>query len=191
MIDTTLSFLETVLNEYLATRFPGPQGHAVVANPAADDAAGAAQIENRLVLSLVNVERESAAPAGAALARAGAGYAQVQAPLYLNLSVLVSASFRSNYKLALQFLGAALACFQSKPTFRPDSSPYFPPEAEKLSIELVSQTIHDVNNLWAILGARYLPSVLYKVRMVVVQENAMSALIPAVDSADASVGIHR
>jgi hypothetical protein len=188
MIDTVLNFLENALNDHLSARFPGSHAHAVVASPAADDGAAAARIENRLVISLVNIERESAAAARAMAIRSGAGYAQQQPPLYLNLYVLVSASFNNNYKQALRFLSTALGFFQATPTFYPQSSPHLPPELEQLSIELVSMSIPDLNNLWAILGAKYLPSALYKVRMLTVQENWMSAVIPAVDQADVSVG---
>jgi hypothetical protein len=188
MIEKTLSFIEHELNGYLGARFPSPQPHAVVASLASSDGTSAANIESRLVISLVNIERETAAAGAGMTARSGGGYAQHQPPLYLNVYVLLSASFSNNYKQALQFLDTALGFLQARPNFDARSSPQFPRELDRLSLELVSLSIQELNNLWAILGAKYLPSALYKVRMLVVQEYWMTAAVPAIGQADVLVG---
>ena len=43
---------------------------------------------------------------------------------------------------------------------------------EKLIVEMISLTFEQQNHMWGTLGAKYLPSVLYKVRMLVVQRSA-------------------
>lgn len=188
MIEKTLSFIEHELNGYLGARFPSQHAHAVVASLAQSDGTAAADIESRLVISLVNIERETAATGPGMTARTGGGYAQHQPPLFLNVYVLLSASFSNNYKQALQFLDIALGFFQAKPNFDVRSSPRFPRELDRLSVELVSLSIQELNNLWAILGAKYLPSALYKVRMLAVQEFWMTAAVPAIEQADVQLG---
>ena len=51
---------------------------------------------------------------------------------------------------------------------------------EKLSLELLNLSIHEVNNVWSILGAKYMPSIVYKVRMLAVQENWIAERVPTV-----------
>jgi hypothetical protein len=45
-----------------------------------------------------------------------------------------------------------------------------PSGIEKLVVELHQLNFEQQNNLWAVLGAKYLPSVLYKVRAISIQE---------------------
>jgi hypothetical protein len=52
---------------------------------------------------------------------------------------------------------------------------------------LVNLSIQEINNVWAILGAKYMPSVVYKMRMVVLQENWVGERIPAVTAPEARV----
>ena len=187
MIDKTLNFLAAELNGFLSIRFPSKEAHAVVASLSSSDGTSEAKIESRLVLSLVNIERETVASAIGITARSDNSYARYQPPLHLNLYVLVSASFNSNYGQALQFLSTALGFFQAKPGFDANSGADFPPELDRLNVELVSLSIQELNNLWAILGTKYLPSALYKVRMLTLQENWMSGAVPAVGDADVTV----
>jgi hypothetical protein len=56
---------------------------------------------------------------------------------------------------------------------------------EKLSLELVNLSLTEVNNVWSALGAKYMPSVPYKMRMLVVQENWIAERLPVVRGAQA------
>jgi len=101
--------------------------------------------------------------------------------------VLVTASFSGNYGEALKVLSNVVAFFQSKPSFNPQNSAGFPASMEKLSLELVNLSIHEVNNVWSILGAKYMPSIVYKMRMLVVQENWLAERVSAVTAPAAEV----
>ena len=45
-----------------------------------------------------------------------------------------------------------------------------------------------MNNLWAILGAKYLPSVVYKLRMVTLQQGWAQQRVPEVLNPDTQLG---
>jgi hypothetical protein len=45
-----------------------------------------------------------------------------------------------------------------------------------------------MSNIWGVLGGRYLPSVLYRVRMVAVGGDAVRERVPAVLAPDAQLG---
>ena len=181
MIEKAMNFLKGELNNVLSARFQSNENLAVLSSLSNPDGTLPAVIANKIVLTLINVERETAATGGAWPARGGAeGHERVSPPLALNLFLLVTASFSGNYGEALKFLGSVMGFFQGKPSFSTQNSPAFPTEMEKLNLDLVNLSIHEINNVWSILGAKYMPSVVYKVRMLVVQENWVVERIPAV-----------
>ena len=47
------------------------------------------------------------------------------------------------------------------------------PDMKKLIVELYSYSFEQQYNFWTILGAKYLPSVLYKVRLLAFQEKRL------------------
>jgi hypothetical protein len=51
---------------------------------------------------------------------------------------------------------------------------------DKLSVEMVNLSLQEINNVWSVLGAKYMPSVAYKIRMLVIQENWMAERVSAV-----------
>jgi hypothetical protein len=187
MIDKTLLFLAGELNGFLGARFPSHEEHAVVCGLGGTEGGAQSRIDNRLVLSLVNVEREALAGMAGTVPRGG-GYAARSPALHLNLYVLLSASYPQNYPQALQLLGTALGYFQARQAYDAHSGPDFPRELDKLQLELVNLSIQELNNLWAIMGAKYLPSALYKLRMLTIQENWIDEVVPSVERAATRVG---
>ena len=62
MIDKTLDFIRDELNSFLDTRFPATEEHLVLASLVNQDRTVPAGIENKISLSLVNIERETVTP---------------------------------------------------------------------------------------------------------------------------------
>ncbi|SDA57723.1 MULTISPECIES: DUF4255 domain-containing protein [unclassified Janthinobacterium] len=188
MIDKALEFILGELNNYLGASYHGPEKAAVLASLSSPDNSVPLAIDNKLVLSLVNIERETAIGSTGFVARQGAnGYGRTNPSLYLNLYVLLAASYAGNYSGALRMLSQAMAFFQAKWGFDPQNSAGFPAGMTQLSVEVVSLSMAELSTLWAVLGANYLPSVVYKLRMVTLQEDWLIAPIPAVSSGIADV----
>lgn len=181
MIDKTFNFILGELNGFLGTRYPSSEPHAVLSNPSNQDGTLPPQIENKLILSLVNIERESAASVSAMQLRPQNGdYVRVNPPLNLNLYMLVSAYFGNNYSEALKFLSSAMGFFQGRPVYGSEVAPEFPPGLEKLSLEMVNLSFQDMHNLWGNLGGKYLPSVVFKARMLTIQEGWITEHVPEI-----------
>lgn len=162
MIDTAISCVLDELNGYLATRFPGQDKMAVMASLARPDGGRTVGLDDKLVLSLVNIEHEAQLAATGFVARAGRANASVR----LNLYVMVAASYAGNYGHALNMLDQAMACFRERPRIDAQHSGSFPSSMLQLDIELVSLSLSELHTLWTIQGASYLPSVVYKLRVV-------------------------
>jgi len=181
MIDKTLTFILGEINTLLSNRYQSGENPAVLSSLCNPDGTVPAAIENKIVLSLLNVEREAAANGSSWPMRAeGNGFGRVSPPLGMNLLVLVTACFQTNYAEGLKLLSSVMGLFQGKPGFNAQNTAGFPQGVDKLSVEMVNLTLHEINNIWSVMGAKYMPSVAYKVRMLVIQENWLAERVPAV-----------
>jgi len=197
MIDKALGFLLDELNRFLEPRSPGGEPLAVLSSLAIPHGGAAPGTDNKLVMSLLSIEKEGAAaalpaplrdPSAPAPAGAPASFARVAAPLPLNLNLVVAASFGTNYHEALKVLSAAIGFFQARPAFTSQNAASLPAGIERLSIEMVSCDLTMLSNVWSVLGANYLPSALYKIRMLSVQQGWVTAFEPAVGGAATDLG---
>ncbi len=97
-------------------------------------------------------------------------------PVELDLFVLFVAH-NKDYETALRDLSDVVSFFQANPCFdaskypainasvvTPDEKPW--QLIERLSFSLHSLTFEQQNNLWAMLGSKYIPSVVYRMRML-------------------------
>ena len=124
-----------------------------------------------LGLSLVNVEEERVVKDQQAYKAAADGrrVAHVNPELKLNLYILIVANFNT-YETGLKFLSGAIRFFQSKYVFTGENTPDLDPSIQKLIVDLFPLNFEQQNHLWGALGAKYLPSVMYKVRLLTIQE---------------------
>jgi hypothetical protein len=126
--------------------------------------------KDNLGLTLINIEEEKILREQTAFHKSSDGIVMNMNPeLKLNLYILVAANFTS-YSTGLKFLSAALRFFQSKNVFTASNTPDLDPQIEKLIVEIHTMGLEQQNHLWGYLGAKYIPSICYKVRMLVVQE---------------------
>ena len=116
---------------------------------------------NKMVVSLLNVERETAGGISAPVQCTQDGYVRTQPPLLLNLNVMLAAVFdERQYAESLSVLSDTLRFIQSVPKFEVEGVDY--------TIEIVSVTTQDLNNVWTLLGGQYYPSVVCKIRRLTI-----------------------
>ena len=158
MIDKVLGFIVERLNTALLEQDPRGERPAIM-GPLGG--AESAMFENKIIVSLANIERETGTQ------RANNLQSGKPPPLDVNLFILVAANFSdSDYAEALKSLSAALAFFQSSPVMTPATSPGLPAGIERLTIEVENMSFQEVNNLWTVRGSLYLPSFLLKLRTI-------------------------
>ena len=189
MIHAALYHLAGQLNEFL-TRGLGLAEDIVVASNLLDqDGSTPPGIANKLVLFLTNIEKDST-PGSSSVGQSGALWASRRhPPVHLNLYVMVAANFGgSNYPEALKMISAAILFFQKHPVFDRQSSPGLDRRIEKLILDIENLGRQEQANLWGILSGKYLPSVLYKVRMVTFDSQDIQALEPTVHRPELGVG---
>lgn len=182
MIHTSLSFITNELNEYLKVRTGTPDVNRVFLTSVATET-GVVIPEKSLGVSLINIEEERVyKDQRSSIINSKGKVEYVNPELKLNLYVLISANFQDtsadndtsdDYVEGLKQLSFIISFFQAKNVFTPDNSPNlakYDPKIKNLVVELYSYTFEQLYNFWSVVGAKYLPSVLYKVRMVTFQE---------------------
>ncbi|HSR39003.1 MAG TPA: DUF4255 domain-containing protein [Phnomibacter sp.] len=175
MIDKALAFLAQEANAYFDARF-GPSTQkwitlgniAKLADAEAPGNGGGAEAANTL-LGLVNIEEDRIAKNPENVVRTVDGIVYRNPKIHLNLYALFAVA-HSNYPIALQTLATIIQCFQSQRVFDAGSHPGMDPALEKISLDLFTLNFEQVNHLWSTLGGKYLPSVLYKVRVVGIED---------------------
>jgi len=175
MIDKALLFLEKEVNNYFDARLgPSTQKWVLLGNIAklADDGSGGGGSSDnnaRAVLSLVNIEEDRVSKSPENFRRVPDGIVYKNPKLYFNLYALFAVT-ASTYTTALSTLSTIIQCFQATYVFERATNPTLDPSLEKLTLELYTLNFEQVNHLWSTLGGKYLPSVLYKVRVVGIED---------------------
>ena len=186
MIDGALSFLSDELNEYLKIKSNDPDTRRIILSNVAISSEGGSGLgipDNHLGMSLINIEEERVfKDQRTAFVNAEGITEHMNPELKLNVYVLISANYQDSvasgssedYKEGLKQLSYVISFFQSKNVFTRDNSPTLAESSiEKLVVELYSYSFEQLNNFWSVLGTHYLPSVLYKVRVITFQEQAL------------------
>ena len=180
MIQAAINHLATQLNAYLKRTNNLSEDIVVVSGLIENDGSAAPHTNNKLILLLTNIEKDSLPQSNASRATGFDGRALVGSrSVYLNLYVMLAANFSgSNYAEALKFISKAIAFFQMQPVFDKHSTPDLDSRIDKLVLDIENLNIQDLSNLWGLLGGKYLPSVYYRVRMVAINADNVVAQLP-------------
>jgi hypothetical protein len=123
---------------------------------------------NKITPILINVEEEKVlrlADRYEGVVRNGKR-TEMNPSIRINLQILFVSRF-SNYEQSLKFLALIVRFFQKNPLFDLESTE----EAEKLRAELITLPINQQNELWNSLRTTYLPSVLYRISVLVFRDD--------------------
>lgn len=175
MIHEVVPIIMGELNQFFQVRFGTNEDKVVLSNIVTQEGKIAIQGENKIIVTLLNIERDGSNQAF------GNGFVKTNPPVHINLYILISAYFEtSNYVEALKFLSGVIGFFQSHNSFDHQNTPHFPVEAGKIKMEIVNIDFKELSNMWASIGAKYLPSVIYKLRTLDMNEDNIQDEIPAI-----------
>ena len=126
--------------------------------------------DHYLVITLVNIEEEKNLKPPTKIKEIAGKILTKQSPeIHINLYVLFTA-FSSHYETSLGIISDVIAFFQSKSLINHSNTPSLHAKIEKIIPELHSLAFEQQNFLWSVLGAKYTPSVVYKLRMLSIDE---------------------
>ena len=168
MIDAALAVLANSASEFLQARTDRKlSSPMVVVGPPVADSNGMQGVSETVTLSLLNIEEDHVNTTQGAMVRTQTADGNVaqRAPLRLSLLVLFAAGF-PNYVESLKRISDVLECFQAKPVLTPLDTPGMDPTLDRVIVDLWPVTPYDSARIWSMFGGSYLPSVIYRVRVV-------------------------
>jgi len=192
MINEALDFLVAQLNEYiqLKTSFASK----VKLGMLFDDTGKEVAADNMIYCQLVNIEEERIGKAQLPVAPpVGSSFPIRNPEIKLNTCVQFAAipgSDSSDYSTALQLLSLVIQFFQYRHVFNPSNSPTLPSNMETLLMDLYPLSLENQNYLWGTLGAKYKPSVVYKLRLITVLDDSVLDAAGAPRIIDQRIGKH-
>jgi len=187
MIYESLTYIAGAMNQQLNTALGTREEKVVITNLSAMDGSPAAKANERLALFLVNIEEEAALKNGRYTARNGSQTTYSSLPLHLNTYIMFASVF-SDYGESLKFLSYALRFFQGKSEFTPESSSSFPQGVTRLIFDLISMDYQTLSYIWGMIGMKYQPSVLYRMRLITISSGEITEQLPSVQGTQSSTG---
>jgi len=183
MIDRAMGFVVDSLNGFLEDRHISEEPIAELSGLTTLEGDPPKNLNNKIVVTVLNIEREAAAISSSPMPlrqTTEGGYVRAPQDLALNVYVIVSASFDDRYKDGLRVLSGALGFFQSNPIITPASHPNLPKGIEQLAFKMVNLDLQTLGHVWGVLGGRYMPSALYKIRILAIDDSWLAELVPEV-----------
>ena len=172
MIFETLNFLRNRIEKYLGTNGGEPVTILAQAWSNSDDNKNSDFLNT---ISLINIEEEKIFKTpGLKLTVTKDGTFYTEPDVKLNLYLLFS-SYNKSYDESLKYISKIISFFQLQTMFDhtddamvTDAKLLLDPGIQQLILELYSPSFDQLNQIWASLSIGYLPSVMYKVRMLIV-----------------------
>lgn len=179
MLEIAVKFLCDELASYLASR-AGASPPAVAATRLVDDGGKTLVAEDSIGVSVFNIEEDRVMRSQTPEYVLNEGkHVVVQPDLKVNLHLMFVANFRQ-YDQALKHLSSVLTFFQAHPKFSSDTHPALDPAVGRLTVELMSLTYEQLNQVWACIGGKMLPSAAYRVRFIMLRDAAPTAVRPPI-----------
>ena len=196
MIRTALEFIKRELDQYLVDREQDPAnytvGNVVDLLPVVQ-ANGDLNIDenSHVTMMLVGIEEErTEGKRPYYITTEDNQIKKLNPPVDINIYLLFVAS-NGNYETALRDCSSIVCFFQANTVFNEEKFPHLNSFAsdpvnkpwqliERLSFRLQDMSFEQQNNLWAMLGGKYIPSVLYKVHMLTAFEVKSDSAAPAI-----------
>ena len=181
MLSQVIEEISRELNSFLTLSSSNTRKIVIPANVVDQDGSHGSGLNNKIILSLINIEQEAfAANVQPSYQRTSQeDFNKMPTPLSVNLYVLFSAYYdRKNYLEGLRYLSSLISFFQQKPVFDQQNTPTLNDQIEKLQFQVVSLTLSELSQLWGTIGAKYMPSIIYKIRMITYQMDGIREIVP-------------
>lgn len=178
MIDVALKFISSELNQYLNNKLSldvASKDPVVLGNISKlSEAAANNDLEEKVILTLVNLEEERMLRNPEKFTRVENRLEQRNPKIFLNLYCLFAVN-KSKYSEALKYLSFVIQFFQHRSVFNHITDPLLDDKIEKLLLELYTINFEQTNHLWGTMGGKYYPSALYKMRLITIDESFKEA----------------
>lgn len=189
MIQTSLLFIKKKLDQYLTLRFKLEESITVLNHLISQDGSYPQKNQNKMVITLINLDYDTNKQFQSKQQRLSDNdFIKTNPAIQFNVDLLFTASF-DDYEEALKFLNATIAFFQSNNSLNAKTMPDIPSGIKMLNFEIENASFFEIHNLWNAMGAKYQPSIIYKVRQISIQNDEIKAIVRGVTDVEAKAKI--
>jgi hypothetical protein len=182
MIDIALTYIRDILNEHFKNEFFISESKVILSNLVKADGSSAMDVDGKIVFFLISLEEESTLKNS--INRSSnqdfGSFAQKSPTLHVNMQLLFCANFDSKvYVEGLSYLSSLVRFFQINRKITID----FPGTSgnnNKLSFELCKLDYAQLSHLWSAIGTKLMPSVVYKVGLLVFDDMPLERMISTI-----------
>jgi hypothetical protein len=175
MIYESLNFLLVEMNKFLNQKLGSTTDPRLVLGNIAkvgDGDTSKNPLNNRLILSIINIEEDKVSKVRENYTRTSSSIVYKNPPVLVNVYILIAANFET-YADNLKMVSYIIQFFQANNYFTPITHPVLDARIEQLNADLFTLNFEQINHIWSTLGGKYLPSVMYKIKQITVEdENA-------------------
>ena len=187
MLQDVLMFIKNQLDQFLVNTFELDEGVAVLNHLMQQDGSFPEKNKNKMVLTLINLDYETNKACSNSRRRlADQSFVSINSPVLFNVNLLFTSSFE-DYEESLKFLNSTIAFFQARPYFNQNNTPGMPKEIKAIYFDIENSSFFETHNLWSAMGAKYQPSIIYKIRHVTIQGGEIEGITPVVRESDIKV----
>jgi len=176
MIGDLLNNIAKEVTEYVDSKmeFSSEKKTVILARPT--NAKGEFDVpSNTVCLTLLNIDEETSMRNPMITKRIEGNKIYTQTPgILLNLSLVFIANFPKDYVSELNYITKIIEFFQQKDTFTIANTPSLKKQGrifEQLVFKLSTTKLEDQHHIWDLLGIKYMPSVMYNVGKITIQED--------------------
>lgn len=187
-----IEYVADELNIFISQRLgSSPDIRKVLLSTIIDPGGGVAiKEENVVLLTLVDVRQDAVTPPYGNMTQTsskGAVYNVKTSLFSVNLYLLFSCYFPEDPKTAMNYLSYILSFFTIKPLFNPRNAPGLPKGIDRLTFEMETQDFQEKGYMWGLVGSNYIPSALYKMRMLSFADTEPEQFLPPIDQPQTGV----
>ena len=162
MIHNVVPSVVASLNEFIRNELNLQEDMVILTNPVDLNGNLNTQIDNKLCVFLQHFEEERLIKNGSHQANAG-----MNPPMHFSLFLMFVANFPDpNYLESLRYISLVLEFFQRMRVFDKSNTPMLSSNVEKISFEYVNLDFQELSNVWGLLGLKYMPSAIYKLKLL-------------------------
>jgi hypothetical protein len=180
MIYETVDFLARQLQQYFDgfadDKKLNPPAKVLTDNIWALEDAAKSKEDNAVVITMVNIAEEATMKNNPAYTTGNNTVAYSNPPVFINLFLLFTAKMQL-YEQNLRYISHVISYFQGRSLFT--TSVFTDLTADdgnnqdlRITVELQSLTLEQVNYIWSTLGGKQSPFVLYKVRLLRIERDS-------------------
>ncbi|MDE0968760.1 MAG: DUF4255 domain-containing protein [Octadecabacter sp.] len=178
MIDLALNLVCSRLNSHLSAIYSVQEDLVVLAPLSDSEGRPTAKTHNRLALFMTNLTEDTVSRAKPKSARGPLGGRR---PMHLDVYfMLASGHDPKGYSEGLKLISTALMFFQANAVMTPERFPEMPTGLSNLTFEIANLRTEEVSQMWGALERRYVPSVMFKMRSVIIDAGAVSHITPLI-----------